>query len=136
MPTVIARFSLIGRPAGTSAAAESVSANRPSSTSWMITADVSVLLTLAKAKAVSGVTGWFFATFARPETPVQLVPSGRRTVAETPGIASVLRALSRVAWKRAWSEAAFGTAEDDGPGRAGSADGPVCCPGTRLPLGP
>src|SRR5213595_3141994 len=118
----------MGSPAGTSAAAESVKASRPSPTSWRIMADVSVLLMLAKANAVSGVTGRFAATSARPETPVQLVPSGSRIVAETPGIASVLRALSSVAWRRARStDAASGA--DDGPGRAGSGTDEPAAPG-------
>ena len=60
---------------------------------------------LAKANAVSGVAGVFVATLANPDAPDQLVPSGNRTVADRPGMASFVRARSMVAWSRRSSAA-------------------------------
>src|SRR4029079_14173709 len=51
---------------------------------------------LPTAKAVSSATGTLRATSARPLTPVQLVPSRKTIVAETPGIPR--RARRRSSW--------------------------------------
>ena len=100
------RRSIVRRSGGRRVAAESVSRSRPSSTSWRMSAEVNVLLTLAKANAVSGVTFVPAATSASPLTPVHVVPSGRRIVADTPGIASLTRIRSSAAWSRRPSRAA------------------------------
>jgi hypothetical protein len=84
---------------------------------------------LAKANAVVGFTGVRVATSARPLTPVQLEPSGKRIVTDTPGIASFTRTRSSVAWsavRRSWS------AVGPGGGAIGDADGP----GAVVPVGP
>src|SRR4051812_35455707 len=57
-----------------------------------------VLLMLPTANAVSGATGDFDATTARPLTPVHDVPSGNMTVADTPGMPAFLRNRSSDAW--------------------------------------
>jgi hypothetical protein len=92
---------------------------------------------LAKAKAVSGVTGVFVATSARPETPVQLVPSGNRIVTEAPGIAFFARSRSSVDWSRD-SSAVRGLAGGglEAPGETageGAVDDPTA--GERLAVG-
>ena len=55
---------------------------------------------LPTAKAVSSATGTLRATSARPLTPVQLVPSRKTIVAETPGIPRRARRRSSWAWSR------------------------------------
>ena len=67
----------------------------PSSARARISAAVKVLLTLAIANAVDGVTGVFFATSARPLTPSQELPSGKRIVTEMPGTPYRSRSRSR-----------------------------------------
>ena len=47
---------------------------------------------------MSGVTGPFAATSARPEAPIQLRPSAQRIATDTPGIASSRSEVS-VAWR-------------------------------------
>src|SRR5258706_15270673 len=93
-----------------------------------MSAEVNVLLTLAKANAVSGATATPARTSASPLTPVQLVPSGNRIVAEIPGIPSRPRRRSRVDWRRRSSgtgpPAIGGPADADGTG--GDAGGPDC----------
>src|SRR4029079_5707580 len=55
---------------------------------------------LPTAKAVSSATGTLRATSARPLTPVQLVPSRKTIVAETPGIPRRARRRSSGACSR------------------------------------
>ncbi len=50
---------------------------------------MNVLLTLATAKAVSGVTGDLVLRSAKPLDPRQTVPSGKRIATEMPGIADL-----------------------------------------------
>src|SRR6478752_6352496 len=124
MPIVIRGFTVIGRPAGSRFTAGSLSDSLPSSISWRITAEVKVLLMLAKANAVSGVAGVFDATRAKPDAPDQLVPSGNRTVADRPGMASFVRARSIVAWSRRSSAArASAGISPDGLGEGWAAEG-------------
>ena len=89
---------------------------------------------LAKANAVSGVAGVFVATSANPDAPDQLVPSGNRTVADRPGMASFVRARSMVAWSRRSSAARASVGmrpEGLGEGRAadGAGDAGACTEG-------
>src|SRR2546423_2798498 len=69
---------------------------------------------LPTANAVSGVTGVPALTFARPLTPRQLDPSGKRIVADTPGIASRARSRSSAAWRSGVSLVAAGTSSTGG----------------------
>ncbi len=96
----------------------------PSSHSARISAEVNVLLTLATAKAVSGVTGVLVAMSAKPLAPRQTVPSGKRIAAEMPGIADLSRRWSRRAWRDAASagEIAGPDAVAGATGRARVAD--------------
>src|SRR6478672_11558467 len=124
MPIVIRGFTVIGRPAGSRFTAGSLSDSLPSSISWRITAEVKVLLMLAKANAVSGVAGVFDATRAKPDAPDQLVPSGNRTVADRPGMASFVRARSMDAWRRRSSAALASIGmTPDGIGEGWAAEG-------------
>ena len=88
----------------------------PSSHSARISAEVNVLLTLARAKAVSGVTFVSVAMSARPPDPRHTVPSGKRIAAEMPGMAERSRRRSRRDWRAA--------------SRAGVAVGPGALAGT------
>jgi hypothetical protein len=60
---------------------------RPSSASDRINADVKVLLTLAMANPVDGVTRRFASTSASPLTPRHEDPSGMTMATDIPGIA-------------------------------------------------
>src|SRR5689334_943264 len=55
---------------------------------------------LPTANAVPSTTGTLRATSARPLTPVQLVPSRKTIVADTPGIPRRVRRRSSWAWSR------------------------------------
>ena len=57
----------------------------PSCARARTSAAVKVLLMLAIANVVDGVTGAFFATSARPLAPSHELPSGNRMVTEMPG---------------------------------------------------
>ena len=59
-----------------------------------MSAAVNVLVTLARANAVSGVTATLPRMSAMPLAPVQVVPSGKMTVTDTPGIANFARMRS------------------------------------------
>ena len=57
----------------------------PSCARASTSAAVNVLLTLAIANEVDGVTGVLATTLANPLTPCQALPSGNRMVTDMPG---------------------------------------------------
>src|SRR2546423_1498718 len=79
--------------------AEASSRSLPSSTRSRMSTARNVLLMLPTANAVSGVTLVPAATLDRPLTPRQMEPSGKMTVAETPGMALRARSRSSDAWR-------------------------------------
>src|SRR2546423_7605985 len=86
--------------------AEASSRSLPSSTRSRMSTARNVLLMLPTANAVSGVTWMPAATLDRPLTPRQIEPSGKMTVAETPGMALRARSRSSDAWRSLPSRAA------------------------------
>src|SRR6188472_4037232 len=77
---------------------------------------------LPTANAVPSATGTLRATSARPLTPVQLVPSRKTIVADTPGIPRRVR--SRSSWT--WSRVPIGVVVRRGLANAGASVGGAC----------
>ncbi len=112
-----------------------------------MSADVNVLETLAAAKAVSAVTAVPAATSANPAVPSQVEPSGKRIVAEMPGMprfarsrssrASSARRSSGVADSGGGTGVGDGVADGGAGGVApGAPDGPADGVGASVDGGP